>query len=92
MYNFSNEELDKKIISEIEIFFRESDVEMVLLSDLGNLIKMELYNKIQLTYNNKVRNITSYIHQTHKSLSNFIKSNTNYKIEHVENNLCVIKS
>tara|TARA_B100000925_G_scaffold244173_1_gene193950 strand:+ start:171 stop:449 length:279 start_codon:yes stop_codon:yes gene_type:complete len=92
MYNFNNDVLDKKIINEIDDFFNESDAEMVLLSDLGNLIKMEIQNKINLTYNNKRRNISSYIHKNHKSLSRFIKNNTKYDIENIDDNLCVIKS
>ena len=35
MYNLSNEELDKKIAEEIDVFFKETDSEMVLLIDLG---------------------------------------------------------
>ena len=90
MYNLSNDELDKKISEEIDVFFKETDSEMVLLSDLGALIKMELSNKINLTYNNKVRNITSYIHKTHTNLSTFIKNKTNYKVDNIDNNICVL--
>ena len=72
MYNYKNEELDEKIIKVIDNFFDESKTEMIVLSDIGQLIKMEIRNDIDLTYNNKVRNITSYIRNNHKSLSKFI--------------------
>lgn len=91
MYNYSKENLDKNIIYEIDKFFCEAEVDMVLLSDLGNLLKLEINNKINLRYNDKVRNINSYIHKTHNSLSKFIKNNTEYKIENIDNNICVLK-
>tara|TARA_B100001093_G_C26843105_1_gene1021533 strand:+ start:1106 stop:1381 length:276 start_codon:yes stop_codon:yes gene_type:complete len=91
MYNYSKEQLDKNIVCEIDNFFCEAEVDMVLLSDLGNLLKMEINNKLNLRYNDKVRNINSYIHKTHNSLSKFIKDNTKYRIENIDKSICVLK-
>jgi len=92
MYNYTNNELDEKIKECIDTFFKESNAEMVMLSDMGKLLKMEIREVLDLTYNNKVRNITSYIHKNHKNLSNFINTQTKYKIDNIENMSCILNN
>tara|TARA_B100000927_G_C16139293_1_gene338674 strand:- start:263 stop:541 length:279 start_codon:yes stop_codon:yes gene_type:complete len=89
MYNYDNKELDKVVDNIIFGFFKETETEMVLLSDLGSIIKMEGAQQIDLTYNGKVRNINSYIRNTYNSLSNYIKKHDKLNLERVENQICV---
>lgn len=91
MYNYAKQNLDDMIKDELRMFFENVDVDMVLLSDLGQLIKMELNDKINLTFNNKRRNITSYIRNNHNSLSKFIQNKTNHTIDIIEGNVCVLR-
>ena len=89
MYNYDNKELDKVIDNIIFGFFKETETEIVLLSDLGTVIKMEAAQQIDLTYNVKVRNINSYIRNTYNSLSNYIKKHDKLNLDLVENQICV---
>ena len=89
MYNYDNKELDKIVDNIIFNFFKETETEMVLLCDLGSIIKMEAAQQIDLTYNGKVRNINSYIRNNYKSLSNYIQKHDSLNIETIDNQICV---
>ena len=82
MYNHKKEDIDKKIITSIDDIFISNNLDKILLNDLACILKAALKeNDFSLTYNGKVRNILSYIHKEHKSISKFIKKNTNYNLE-----------
>jgi len=77
--------IDKKIINIIDdtLFNNNIDIE---LGQLYMILKHTLkYMNFVIKYDNKVRNVGTYLHKKHKSLSHFIKQNTEYKIsEHDE--------
>ena len=72
--------VDKKIINIIDdtLFNNNIDIE---LGQLYIVLKHTLkYANFVIKYDNKVRNVGTYLHKKHKSLSQFIKHNTEYKI------------
>lgn len=98
-YNLTNESINNTIINvldnimytlkSIEIKIDKSKIPIVILPEL---IKKELKKiKFRLTKDGKVRNIVSYIKREYKSLSNFIKTQTNYKIVLENDNLYIKK-
>ena len=76
----SCEVIDKKIINIIDDTLFNNNIDI----DLGQLyiVLKHTFNYLNFTikFNNKVRNIGTYLHKKHKSLSQFIKNNTKYKI------------
>ena len=72
--------IEKKIINIIDdtLFNNNIDIE---LGQLYIVLKHTLkYANFVIKYDNKVRNVGTYLHKTHKSISQFIKHNTKYKV------------
>ena len=86
MYNIKKEDIDKKIITTLDEIFISNKIDRLLLNDVAQLLKITLKeNNYNLKYNGKVRNILSYIQSEYKSISKFIKTKTNYKLEDINN-------
>lgn len=63
-----------------DIFFENTDM-YIFLDELIDILKQNiLCQGIYIKYNNKIRNISSYLNKNHGSLSKFIANNTDYHI------------
>ena len=76
----SVKEIDKKIKEIIEdtMFNNNIDIE---LGQLYIIIKHTLnYINYKIKCDGKIRSLSTYFNKNHKSISNFIKTNTEYKL------------
>lgn len=91
MYNYKKNEIDEKIKSTLYCIYESNNINTLLLNDAALILKLTLKEEnYNLKYNGKVRNILSYIRKEHKNISNFIRNNTNLKLDRNSANVPIL--
>lgn len=82
--------IDSKIIEIINgTMFNDGTV--IELSQLYTVINHTMnYMKFTIRYNNKIRNLRTYLQKQHRSISKFIKQNTKYKLTAQEGSIYIM--
>lgn len=74
--------INKQLIDAIEHIFFITSTEKLPLNIVVPMLKMEFKKNYEpIYYNRKIRNINYYIKKNHKSISNYIKKYTDFKLE-----------